>query len=555
MGVAGEANTSSAANHAITLQQVSPFNDVIKFTFIDPPNDSSVVTIRSKNNFYQHFKIMPVYSGTNISSYTVVGDAVATPTSNLNIKLNNIVDTIKYTFRVTPNDSCEINNTFKYRYVAGDTVKVQNTDISGQFFWTSKVLTGPLATNAKNPYLASVKLPLYKSARLAVAVSTKSTAPTEGPSVFVVKRPLNFAVNPDWVKVAGKNSRMDGPGGVGTPNTTTVTAPVLGNTVGTTINRLEWSPSGNYIYFSTAGSSGYYLYRISHLEMINDEMGDDYGGVFSSDIDSGSVMRKCNVIRTTPIGRFPAPITGIAIATNDSTMMITLGGYGNTNSVYYSNSHIGKMNANSTDDTNFSLKTGTGLPTIPVYTGILEMNDNKKAIIGTEKGIYSTMDITQASPTWVAETSGMSASDPFPNVPVFQIRQQTMESYRCYNSGIIYAATHGRGIWSTDKYFNPNYIGIEEQEKTVSFDSNLKLFPNPTSNSTTIWFKAAGDANYRITVYDINGRTMMQHTTGKLMEGEHMIQMSTSELNSGIYFVSINGTNNFNANTKLVITR
>jgi hypothetical protein len=558
VSVLGEANTSSAANNTITLNSTT-LNDVIKFTFIDPPNDSSAITVRCKNDFYQQFKIMPVYTGTNISSYTVIGDANTSSAANTSIKLSNTLDTIKYTFRVAPNDSCTVSNTMKYRYVAGDTVKIQNTDISGQFFWTSKVLTGPLATNTKNPYLASVKLPLYKSARLAVAVSTKTTG-VEGPSVFVVKRPLNFAVNPDWVKVAGKNSRMDGPGGVATPNTSTVTAPVLGTTMGTTINRLEWSPSGKYIYFSTASSpttspAAYYLYRISHLEMISDEMGDDYGGVFTSDIDSGTVARKCNNIRTTPIGKFPAPITGIAIATNDSTMMITLGGYGTTNSVYYSNGHTGKMNPNSTDDSNFSLKTGTGLPTMPVYTGILEMNDNKKAIIGTEKGIYSTMDITAASPTWVKESTGVSASDPFPNVPVFQIRQQTMESYRCYNSGIIYAATHGRGIWSTDKYFNPNYIGIEEQEKPLAFDSNIKLFPNPATNSTNIWFKAAGDANYRITVYDINGRTLMQHTTGKLMEGEQLFQMNTAELSSGIYFVSINGTNNFNANTKLVITR
>lgn len=552
VSASGDANTSTATNNTITLNN-STLNDAINFTFNDPQTDSSVVTVRCKNNFYQQFKIIPAYTGTNITSYTVIGDASPTPTTNINIKLNNTLDTIKYTFRVAPNDSCTIMNTIKYRYNAGDSINVLNTDISGQNFWTSKVLTAPLSTNTKNPYAATVKLPLAKSARIAVGINGKTG---EGPAVFVVKRPLNFSVNPDWVRVAGKNSRMDGPGGVATPNSSTTVTPIIGNT----ITKLEWSPSGKYIYFSTVNTttagSFCYLYRVSHLEMVSDSMGDDYSGIFCSDVDSLSLLRKSTGIRTTPIGKFPAPITSIAVAGNDSMLMLTFGLYGNPNTVYYSNGHAGKLNPNSTDDSNFSPKTGSGLPVMPVYTGLLEMNDNKRAIIGTEQGIYSTMDITQASPVWVKESTGLTANDPFPNVPVFQIRQQTLEPYKCYNSGVIYAATHGRGIWTTDKYFMPNYIGIEEHQKdNLSFDSNIRLFPNPATNSTNIWFKAAGDANYRVTVYDINGRTLIQQTTGKLMEGEQLLMLNTSELNSGIYFVSINGTNNFNANTKLVITK
>jgi hypothetical protein len=488
---------------------------------------------------------MPVYSGTAIASYSVSGDALNTGTTTTQIKLNRTQDTIKYTFRVAPNDSVTVKNNIKLRYAAGDSIIVKNTDISGGFFNTSKVLTAPLLTSG-NPFAATVKLPLVHSARLAVGINGKTA--TDGPSVYLVKRPLNFAVNPDWVRIVGKNSRMDGPNGVATSNTVTTTSAVLG----TSVTHLEWSPSGKYIYFSTATTgtaSAYYLYRVSHLEMVGDSMGDDYSGVFSSDIDSVSALRKSTGIRTTPIGKFSGPITSIAVSPNDTMVLVTLGGYGNPNTVYYSNSHAGKLNANSTDDTNFGLKNGTSLPVIPVYTGLLELNDNKRALIGTENGVYGTANITVANPIWVKEGGAN-----FPNVPVFQLRQQTLDSLRSYNSGVIYAATHGRGIWTTDKYLSHYYIGIEENTKDLSFDSNMKLFPNPATNSTNIWFKAAGDANYKITVYDINGRTMMQYNAGKLLEGEHVIQMNTAELNSGIYFVTISGTNNFNANTKLVIT-
>lgn len=492
----------------------------------------------------QTIQIIPVYSGNTITGLTVNGDANTASASNNTVFIAaNLKDSIGFTFNNAPQDSSTITVTFKFRYNTGDVITIENTDISGGFFNTNVTLGAPLPSSYASGALPIVKVPLGKSARLAVGTSAKAS---DNPSIFVVKRPLSFSSNPDWVKIAGKNSRIDGPGGV--PSNSI--SPVLG----TTVTRLEWSNDGNSIYFSTrANDTTFYLYRISHLEFIGDSSSADYSGIFSSDVDSTSIIaRKKMAQRTTAIGRFKYPITGIAVLSSDTGLLVTCGGYNNkTATVYMSNGNVKTMSMNNTDNSNFTAKNGLSLPLIPAYTGIFEKDNNKIVLVGTENGIYSTSDITAAQPAWAKETGGG-----FPaNVPVFQIRQQKNESYKCYNSGVIYVATAGRGLWSTDKYLTNYAIGIEENASNVSFGTNIKLFPNPASDLTSVAFNAKGDANYKLTVYDISGRSIMEQNTGKLIEGEQVISINTSGLNSGVYFVTVSGSNNFSATTKMIIAK
>lgn len=492
----------------------------------------------------QTIQIIPTYTGNNITGYTINGDANVSAASNNTIFVNtNLKDSVGFTFNVAPEDSSEITITYKFRYNAGDVITLDNTDISGGFFTSTYTLSSALGSSSTP--LPIVKIPLQKSARMAVGTSAKSG---DYPNVFVVKRPLSFSINPDWVKIAGKNSRIDGPGGV----PTNTISPVLG----TTVTRLEWSNDGTNIYFSTkANDTTFYLYRISHLEFIGDSSAADYSGTFSSDVDSTSTLaRKAMKQRTTAIGKFKYPITGIAVSSSDTMLLITCGGYNNkTATVYMSNSNVRKLAMNNTDNSYFSVKNGitSGLPKIPAYTGIFEMNDNKRVLVGTENGIFSTPDITLANPAWSKETGGG-----FPaNIPVMQIRQQKIASYKCYNSGVIYVATAGRGLWSTDKYLTKYAIGINENENNTVFSSSINLYPNPATDAAQLAFNAQGDASYKVTVYDISGRALMIQNTGKLMAGDQLIPLNTSSLNSGVYFVTINGTNNFNATTKMVIAK
>ena len=489
----------------------------------------------------QSIAIMPVYTGTAITSLNVTGDTPGATSNTVYVNAS-LTDSVRYTFNTPPNDSSKIYLTYKLRYDIGDVITITNKDISGANFQTSVTLT--VALGASVTPQPVVKLPLKQSARFATGIT--NTVSSTGPSVYAVKRALNFAVNPDWVKIAGKNSRIDS---AGVPSKTV--APILG----TTVTRLEWAPNGACIYFSTKlNDTTFYLYRISHLEFIGDSASADYSGLFTSDVDStGGAINKSAPQRTTPLGKFKNPITGIAVSSDNMNVMITCGSYKNSlATVYYSNSDTRTMVLNNTDASNFSAKNGSSLPMFPAYTGIFEMSDNKRAIVGTETGVYSTTDITAVTPSWTKEAG---TANNFPNVPVFQLRQQTLAPWQCYNSGVIYAATHGRGIWSSDKFFTPYAIGVQELEKAdFGVNTNIRVYPNPAADATNLWFKTNSEASYKITVYDINGRVMLADNTGKLAEGTQMITLNTAQLTSGIYFVSVSGTNNFTANTKLVIT-
>ncbi len=143
--------------------------------------------------------------------------------------------------------------------------------------------------------------------------------------------------------------------------------------------------------------------------------------------------------------------------------LVTLGNYGNTDYVYYSTNALG-------DAPVFSSVQGsgeTGLPAMPVYSSVLEMQANTDiAIIGTEEGIWMSDDVSTGE--WYQASTGMG------KVPVMDLKQQTNykgsftittydpvtnePSYEIFteikNYGMIYAATHGRGIFRVEKYFH-----------------------------------------------------------------------------------------------------
>ncbi|MGZ3931497.1 MAG: WD40/YVTN/BNR-like repeat-containing protein, partial [Bacteroidia bacterium] len=395
--VAGTTSTNNAVYY------LSSLNDSIRFTFTNPPKDSSNFNVRIKMRYIQNIVIVPTYTtGGIIQSYNVSGSAALTPTTNNMVILkNSLLDSIRYTFLTPPSDSSTIVTTVKLRYDAGDYITNSNTDISGLVLRDSILLSSVFSSNSKP---AIRKIPVRRSARLAVGAKA---------SIYAVKRPLNFAQNPDWFKIAGPNSKRDSPGGVST--STDVITPVQG-----VVTLVEWAPDGNCLYFcSKLNDSTFYLYRTSHLEFLGDSAAADYSGFFSSDIDSGSVsvVRKGNRIRTTAIANFRYQITSISVRADNAGLMLTCGSYKNkVATVYTSNGDVRTLNYNITDNSAFTPKNGSGLPLTPAYSSLFEMSDNKRALIGTEVGLYSTTDITAASPAWVKETG----TSPYilPNVPV-----------------------------------------------------------------------------------------------------------------------------------------
>ncbi len=432
-------------------------------------------------------------------------------------------DSLKISFASAPASGNAIKTELTQRYNSGSEVKVNTKTTSGVKFSYNL----PVNLGARK----SVRLPDIIQARLAVGVTGK---------VFVVKNPLNFGITPDWVQVASALSKDES------------NAPSGFNG---TVHTMAWSSDGNHLYVGTDGGS---LFRISHLHGLIDSVGNTTSlpavdANFNGINTIGNAANPNTKIRCTRIGVFGAVITSISLSPDDGKrIVVTCGTYSNPK-VYYAGNP-----ANHPATSNVGLfisKMGIGttglISTAPIYSSLIEYKDTKRVIVGTEYGVYGTSDITISNPIWVKENNNK-----LPNVPIFMLRQQTNNSAACYNSGMIYAGTHGRGIWTCDNYYNQSVVGIEEitaKDKTIV--STIKLYPNPAKDFVNVTFSIEKSESLMFNVYDLKGGLVISKNLGKLPEGEQLMQIGTEDLISGTYIVSLSSSSAIVGTNRLVIIK
>jgi hypothetical protein len=118
-------------------------------------------------------------------------------------------------------------------------------------------------------------------------------------------------------------------------------------------------------------------------------------------------------------------VSSINSGTSDDHLIATFSNYGVAH-VFVTNSGGGAGGW-----TNIS----GNLPDIPVRWAMFYPEDNDKAIVATEMGIFETDDINGASTVWTRNAD-------------FPVVKTNMLQYR-YSDRTLLAATHGRGMWTT----------------------------------------------------------------------------------------------------------
>ena len=189
------------------------------------------------------------------------------------------------------------------------------------------------------------------------------------------------------------------------------------------------------------------------------------------------------------------------------------------------------------------------------------MFNSNSVILGTEYGIYATDDISASSVDWVEENDG------FDRVPVYMLGQQTMnlpymeitetiegqQFTSVYpgvsNYGKVYAATYGRGFYSTEKY-----TGISEQAKTFNTEQklNINLYPNPVSDQATVEFELDKPSEVILRVYDINGK-LMNVKEENLSSGQQMLKFDVSNMEKGNYILQMIYEGNKTTSKKFIV--
>jgi len=78
--------------------------------------------------------------------------------------------------------------------------------------------------------------------------------------------------------------------------------------------------------------------------------------------------------------------------------------------------------------------------------------------------------------------------------------------------------------------------GITEQQNEIS---SISVFPNPAGVSTSVSYTLESSADVRIDIYNLVGENVKNVFTGKQSAGEQKLDIDSSKLSNGIYFVKL----------------
>ncbi|MGZ3899661.1 MAG: T9SS type A sorting domain-containing protein, partial [Bacteroidia bacterium] len=460
-------------------------------------------------------------------------------------------------------DYMRVTATVYYRYPAGSTIKIVDNSIStksstlttttptsGVLSWNNTVTVGSSTVPVINPVL---KLATGQSARMAMAYASAAA----GGSVYsirVTNAPLDLNTPISFVNVSQDKCLSDDQFG----NPTTNTVNVIGKpTV------LEWGKSGKNLYYATDAGSVSYLYRVSHLNTLVDSTAKGYGGKlhtnvfkFNSSVSSPTQNPMCPY-RTTLLGTFPNKITSISVPSNDTLgLVLTFNDPSPTGTLVMVSSNTANIQKSDSSNIGFANKTPSVMANRITYCSLLEKNDPRKTYVGTDNGIFYTDDVTAATPNWMnINAVSTNTANWLPNVQIFDMKQQTLDKWNCYNSGQIYVATNGRGIWVNNDYYVPTVVSVNEIPKTATTENNLTLYPNPTNGNVNISFNGISGETAKITVYDVNGRIVKTEDLGKIYTSEVNYTFETTNIATGLYIIHVTSDSGIKRVAKLVVTK
>jgi hypothetical protein len=328
------------------------------------------------------------------------------------------------------------------------------------------------------------------------------------------------------------------------------------------------SKDGEHLFILTKkGSSAafsYHIYRLSGLNTYRSPVEINISKTIKDKASAEGWDNDDYALSVAVLANLPfVDVLGIALNPQDSNVL-----------VYVTNVEGDRVNAitnalTATDPLSAIIeqKEGTGLPpAIAVYTAVVEMNNPEIAYIGTEEGIYRTTNFASPSPVWDLYNNGINAK-----VPVFKLYQQTnlvhgatSVTYNAQgkpisvnftgvkNYGIIYAATHGLGVFVDSMYWNS--IPDAPFYGTTPNSISLHVFPNPVQTAVTVDFTITNTTDVRIVLSDVVGRTVMTKPLGTRMIGNYQESIDCSALSEGIYFVTVNAGYR-NQSAKIVIRK
>ncbi|TSA26927.1 MAG: T9SS C-terminal target domain-containing protein, partial [Bacteroidetes bacterium] len=276
---------------------------------------------------------------------------------------------------------------------------------------------------------------------------------------------------------------------------------------------LSLSGDLNYLW---AGTTTGKIYRLSNLTLALDS-------ITASVLSDYCIVAKDVFEFPEMAGRY---ITNVTVdPTNDNNVMVTLGNYGNDKYVY--------ITENALDSLPTFVSAQGNLPAMPVYDGIFELHGSGIAILGTDMGVFTTQDVFAGAPQWAPDLEGMG------DLPVTDLKQQTLVHPYQQNVGYIAAASYGRGLYYDTTYYVPVGIDPDPGSGTAAY-ATLQIHPNPVRQTTNVTYTLPETMAVTAYLYDLSGRLMTTCSFGKQLRGIHTSLLDLGSLSAGTYIVRIN---------------
>ncbi|MDY0286799.1 MAG: T9SS type A sorting domain-containing protein [Bacteroidales bacterium] len=326
-------------------------------------------------------------------------------------------------------------------------------------------------------------------------------------NIYMTTGMVNFFEDPEWFLIANTtNSGFEG-----------------------TSTCVAVTPNANHLFVGTAEGK---LYRISNLAL-------------AYNAERADVTNPTCIVSTALIASFDdRVVTSIAADPNDENhIIVTLGNYGYEDYVLQCDNTLDEFPEFTTIQGN--------LPKMPVYTAMIEMNNRNHVIIGTDMGVYETT--STSNPSWVYASQGIGT------IPVFEIKQQTLNHYPIVdngkkkmvtNFGAIYAATGGKGVFESRAFVG---IGDYEPENTTQV-TNLSLYPNPVIDQAALQFDASQAGFAMINIFDLNGRILSTQNLQLIRQGSHTIEVDLNRIKQGTYILQL-VVNGKSSTTKFMVVQ
>lgn len=167
----------------------------------------------------------------------------------------------------------------------------------------------------------------------------------------------------------------------------------------------------------------------------------------------------------------------------------------------------------------------------PADTGMITVYNNSSAT----GNLYVT-DITRKE-SWIKSITPTSFSvAPGSSQGVTIIVEAKLHTGYYYDTLKIESNDTTKTPYSVPITLRVGDVGIEEYSTNV-FD--FKLSPNPVSKSLFVSFNTPASHFTTLKIYDITGRVVKTILNGLASSGNHSLKINTTDLSSGIYFVSL----------------